>query len=38
MVTLAQFESSRWFAALLSHDGRPEMSVDAFESDRTEMD
>ncbi|GLU35114.1 AI-2E family transporter [Trinickia caryophylli] len=24
MITMAQFESSRWFAALLSHDGRPE--------------
>lgn len=38
MVTMAQFESSRWFAALLSHDGRPEMSVDAFDGDRTEAD
>lgn len=31
MITMAQFESSRWFAALLSHDGRPETGADVAE-------
>jgi hypothetical protein len=38
MITLAQFESSRWFAAILSHDGRPEAGIDAFGDNRADMD
>ncbi|PMS16840.1 hypothetical protein C0Z18_22090 [Trinickia dabaoshanensis] len=38
MIATAQFESSRWFAAVLSHDGRPETGVDSFADSPTEMD
>ena len=38
MITTAQFESSRWFAAVLSHDGRPEAGIDLFSDNRTDMD
>lgn len=38
MITMAQFESSWWFAAVLSHDGRPEGGIDAFSDGRTETE
>lgn len=38
MITTAQFDSSRWFAAVLSHDGRPEAGIDSYGGDRAEME
>lgn len=38
MITTAQFESSRWFAAVLSHDGRPEAGIDTFMDGQAETD
>jgi predicted PurR-regulated permease PerM len=38
MVTTAQFESSRWFAAVLSHDGRPEEGIEPLDESGAETD
>lgn len=38
MITTAQFESSRWFAAVLSHDGRPEAGIDTLGDGQAQAD
>lgn len=38
MITMAQFETSRWFAAVLSHDGRPEEGIDTLGESGVETD